>query len=75
MAAESPQAIVFNGGKLVIGPTDLTAADPFGGTVLGYTRECFSQPGQISKAIVAEELGQQVVEIIDGGRSWVFGPV
>lgn len=73
MATKSPQNIVFEEGKLVINPTDLSAADPYGGTELGYTRDHVSIPTQISKSIVAEELGQQIVEIIDGGRAWIFG--
>jgi len=53
-------------GALVLSPTSLTGASPFGGTLLEPTRDIVVFCGADAQAITAEEWGGQAVEILQG---------
>jgi len=60
-------------GRLIMDPTDFSAAAPYGGTRLGLTRLVVLRLGSTHKVITAEEWGNQAVEVIHGGTSLVLG--
>lgn len=74
MAAPDALTLIENPGKLVKDPTDLTAADPYGGTVLGITRLPEFRPNQRIKRIIAEEWAN-VVDGVYLGEMAVFAAV
>lgn len=73
MSAETLQNLLYSTGRLVINPTDLTAAYPFGGTELGFIQDTFVEPTQVTVPVRAEEWGNVVVDTIDGGRGYILG--
>lgn len=62
MATGAARDVRFVPGKLVMNPTDLTAAYPYGGTELGLTAAVLFKPGIMSRQHGAEEWGGTVVE-------------
>lgn len=75
MATPAARHMLKIPGKLIQDPTNLSAASPYGGTVLGLVRAIYFRPTSKSKAIEAEEWGSQVVEVIHGGTSCVMAAV
>lgn len=61
MAAGKPHLIRYEPGRLVIGPTDLSTAYPFGGTQIGLAKEILFAPNRRRVRIVAEEFGGRTV--------------
>lgn len=60
-------------GRLVINPTDLSAAYPYGGTELGAVHQIGVRRTAGSFDVIASEYGGAVVETIQGGENWVLG--
>ncbi len=59
-------------GRLVINPTDLTAAYPYGGTELGAVHQIAVRRTAGSFDVMASEYGGAVVETIQGGENWAL---
>lgn len=59
-------------GKLVKDPTDLTAAYPYGGTELGLVGQIAIRPNNTSLPLTAEEWGDQVWDVLDGGTAFLL---
>lgn len=74
MAARDPLTALVGTGFLVKDPTDLTAASPYGGTILGVTGEHVYRPGFKYRAIVAEEWGVPH-EVMYLGEAPVFAAI
>lgn len=75
MAARDPTNLLVVPGRLVISPTDLSAAYPYGGTELGIVRDHVFRPNQETRQVVAEEFGGHVVEEIVTRQAAVFAAV
>jgi hypothetical protein len=60
-------------GRLCFNTTDLSIAYPHGGTGLGVIKELKVKPSKSYYPIKAEELGNEIVDYIDGGESWIIG--
>lgn len=73
MARPDPRNIIGKvPGRFCIGPTDLSADFPHGGTALGESyrgRLVYEAPKQV---LTAEERGNQPYEVIHGGESWAL---
>lgn len=67
MAASSATQVVRVTGKLVINPTNLAAAFPYGGTELGAARKIALKTSYPQDDIRAEEFGGELVEAIELG--------
>jgi hypothetical protein len=72
VASDDLGRILRNPGRLCVSPTSLSAAFPHGGTNLGLVRGVSLRPQQVEWVVTAEEWGEETVEVIDGGRSWVI---
>lgn len=66
MGSVSPSRILKVKGTLIASPTDLTAASPYGGTVLGPIRDGRLFLGSTPQFVRAEEWGGQAVDLILG---------
>ena len=75
MSTGSVRDVLRVPGKLVINPTDITAAFPHGGTELGLTRDSEMRFGIKTELVHAEEWGNQPVESVYCGESAVFAAV
>ena len=64
MSTGSVRDVLRVPGKLVINPTDITAAFPHGGTELGLTRDSEMRFGIKTELVHAEEWGNQPVESV-----------
>lgn len=62
-------------GRLIKDPTNLSAASPYGGTVLGLVRQIYFRPRSTHRPIEAEEWGNLVVDVVHGGVSCVMACV
>jgi len=71
MVAGNVSRIIRAAGKLVVGPTDLTAADPYGGTEIGLTNGCLLTPLGVSRRIENEGLGE-ASDILQANNRWLF---
>lgn len=60
-------------GRLVINPTSLSAAYPYGGTELGAVHQVGVRRTSASFDITATEYGSAIVETVQGGENWVLG--
>lgn len=69
MAAPNTRNVVKIPGTLVKNPTNLSAAYPYGGTILGEIRAFSFAVQSKHEEITAEEWGDQVVDIVHGGTS------
>ena len=59
-------------GRLVVNPTDLSLAFPFGGTELGLAiKTTLDRPPRMSPDFVAEELGQAPYDALRHGEDWL----
>lgn len=56
--------------RLVVAPTNLAAAYPYGGTSIGLVRDVVLEVQSADLEVTAEEFGQEVVDVVDGGESW-----
>lgn len=72
MGSVSPDLIQRVKGSLILNPTDLGAASPYGGTVLGSVRGLSFTPGFCALPITAEEWGGAPVDVIYAGESPKF---
>ncbi len=70
MAAGDLQTVRFLPGRWVKDPTDLSAAYPYGGTELGNHIEAMVMPNQVVFEVRAEEYGNILTDVVDGGRTW-----
>lgn len=68
--ADSPADILTQPGRLIWAPTDLSIANPYGGTALGFSEEGVRLRLDASTIIVtSEELGPEPVRVIWGGAA------
>lgn len=72
MAARNPLNELCVPGRLVSGPTDLSAAYPYGGTELGNCRDMVWRPIQNSAEIIAEEWGGVATENVFLGETCIL---
>jgi hypothetical protein len=75
MSAPKSYNVVWNPGFLVMNPTNLSAAYPYGGTELGVLKACVFRPGAQTRLHPAEEWGGVVVEATNYGYQPVFAAV
>lgn len=75
MAAPDVANILKSPGRLAIGPTDLGAAFPHGGTALGITRRARYIEGTRSVPVPAGEFGRKSVEVLYTGRAGILAAV
>ena len=75
MATPNPNQILRAPGRLVINPTDLGAAFPYGGTALGIVKAIAIRPGAKYQRITAEEYGGEVVEMVGNGEAWTLAAI
>lgn len=69
MTLSATPTLIRAPGRLVISPTDLTAAFPYGGTELGSVRQVTWTRFSVDFAIIAEEFGMPV-EYNQAGEAW-----
>lgn len=72
MSAGAASQTRWEGGRIVVGPTNLTAAYPYGGTEVGLVGQCRFRPVKQILTNTAEELGGTVVEAAIGGDAAVM---
>lgn len=71
MAAGNAARTIKNAGRLVVGPTDLTAAYPYGGTEVGRTKLVVIQSFGEQYRIEGEALGR-ATDILEADKRWTF---
>jgi len=59
-------------GRIVVGPSDLSAAYPHGGTEIGLTRACVLQPVGSAFEVVSEGLAGGVTDVLEPAHEYVF---
>lgn len=64
MSTPYARNVVRAPGRLVLNPTDLTAAYPYGGTELGVVRDLLFRPGIEVERLIAEEWKTAVASIV-----------
>lgn len=72
MTAGAASQTRWEGGKIVLAPTDLTAAYPYGGTECGLVGQCRFRPVKQILTNTAEEFGGTIVEAAVGADSAVM---
>ena len=75
MSAPDVRDVLRVPGKLVINPTDITAAFPHGGTEIGLVRDSQLRFGYRTDLVHAEEWGGQPVESVYCGEVALFAAV
>lgn len=75
MALANVRNILRVMGRLCSDPTSVATAFPHGGTALGLVRDGIFRPGVKHHAVLAEEWGNQQVEVVYGGEMSVFAVV
>lgn len=58
-------------GRLVVAPTNLATAYPYGGTEVGLTQLCVLQPKGVPFRVVAEGLGE-ATDVLEANNEFVF---
>lgn len=71
MAAGDVARIIRAPGRLVVGPTDLAAAYPHGGTEVGLTNAVVLQPTGSGFLVRNEALGEST-DVLEGGNEFAF---
>lgn len=71
MAAGNVARIVRAPGRLVVNPTDLGAAYPYGGTEVGKSNLCVLQPRGTGFRVEAESLGE-ATDVLESSNEYVF---
>src|SRR3990167_1826631 len=74
MAAPSSASIIRVPGRLISNPTNLGAAEPYGGTYLGTTRDQEFTPNPVSRPIW-DEAWSSYRDVIYGGERVLFKAV
>jgi hypothetical protein len=59
-------------GHIVVGPTDLSIAHPYGGTEIGKVNQCILQPQGTSFRVENEGLGE-ATDVLEPDNLWTFG--
>jgi len=72
MAAGNPARIIRAPGKLVVNPTDLTTAYPYGGTEVGLTKTVVVKP-QGNSYLVSSEGRGEISDFLEADNRWVVG--
>ena len=72
MSLPNVQNALRNKGNFCFNPTDLSLAYPHGGTGLGLINKVVVKPMKTNYMIRAEEFGNEVTDVIDGGQSWLI---
>jgi hypothetical protein len=75
MTAPNLAAVLRVPGRLIVDPTDLLAASPYGGTALGMARGVEVRISTRSKLIAAEEWGGVTTEVLYAGETVVLAAV
>ena len=73
MGSSSPPTVIRAPGRLVMAPTDLSIAFPYGGTELGSVRMVTWQKYAVDFALTAEEFGFEPVEFNQAGEVYGLG--
>ena len=73
MSASDSSRVAYAPGSLVVGPTNLSAAFPHGGTLIGGTNGCALQCFTGYYPVTAWEEGGAPVEFIHRGAAWGVG--
>lgn len=71
MSAPRAAKVIRAPGRIVIGPTDLSAPYPYGGTEVGKASQCRLQPQGNMYRVVHEGTGE-TGDLLEGGSRWVF---
>lgn len=69
MATRSVRNVIRAPGKLIKDPTNLSAADPYGGTELGVVRNLVFRPGHETEESLGEEFGRVVAATLVAERA------
>lgn len=72
MVAGDVARVVRAPGRIVIGPTNLSAAYPYGGTEVGKSNACAVRPLGVPFRVECEALGE-AIDILEPNNHWVFG--
>ncbi len=72
MASTDLPSVLQVPGRLVVAPTNLSAAYPYGGTELGAVHRIAVRRVAASFDVMATEYGGAVVETIQGGENWAL---
>jgi len=73
MATADIHTVLQVPGRLVINPTNLSAAYPYGGTELGAVHQIAARRVAATYDIAAMEYGGAIVEAVQGGENWAVG--
>lgn len=71
MVAGNVARVIRAPGRLVVDPTDLDDAYPYGGTEIGKSRLCVLQPLGTSFRVECEGLGE-ATDVLEANNRWVF---
>lgn len=71
MAAGKPERTIRASGRIVVGPTDLSVAYPYGGTEVGRTRACVLLPLGVPTIVRDEGLGEPI-DVLEGDNRYAF---
>ena len=71
MATGTSSRTIRAPGSLIVNPTDLSSAFPFGGVEVGKTKACVLQSFVTPQRIDSEGLGD-TADILEGPQIWVF---
>lgn len=69
------QNVIRVPGRLCYAPADLSLPFPHGGISLGIIKSIVIKPYKSYHKITAEEFGNETVDYIDGGESWILGAI
>lgn len=72
MATADLHAVLQVPGRLVVNPTSLSAAYPYGGTELGSVHQIGVRRVAATYDVTAMEYGGAIVESIQGGENWAL---
>lgn len=72
MASGDVARILRAPGKIVVGPTNLSTAFPYGGTLIGLSRLCVLKPLGTNLRVVAEGLGGEPTDVLHSQNEYVF---
>jgi hypothetical protein len=71
MVAGEASRVIRASGRVVVAPTNLATAYPYGGTEVGLTRACVLQPLGTGFRIVSEGLGE-ATDVLEASNEYVF---
>jgi len=75
MSSETLSEILHVPGRLCFNPTNLSLTWPHGGTGLGLVKAISVKPMRTYEPIREEAFGQEVIDVLDVGESWILACV